>query len=65
MYPSFRKLKTIHLITAYKNNTNMDNYIQNGENFGSKNIFENYFINKKKSLFQIVNGISRALNYGI
>ena len=62
MYPSFTKLKTIHLITAYKNSTNIDNYIQNGKNFRNKNIFENYFINKKESLFQIVHGISRALD---
>ena len=47
MYPSFTKLRTIHLITAYKYSTNIDKYIHNGTNFGNKNIFENYFMNKK------------------
>ena len=41
------------LTTAYKSSTNVDNYRYNGKNFRDKNIFENYFINKKESLFQI------------
>ena len=45
---------TMHLTTAYKSSTNVDNYRYNGKNFRNKNIFENYFINKKESLFQIV-----------
>ena len=54
IYPSFEKLKRIHLITAYGTSTNVANYIHNRKNFENKNIFEYYFINKKESLFQIV-----------
>ena len=44
----------MHLITAYKNSTSVHKYIHKGKSFGNTNIFENYFINKKESLFQIV-----------